>query len=441
MFYGWRVLAALCIVYFLSVGVVFWSFAVVLPAMILDLGWTRGAASVGHAILSVAFGGGAAISAVIVGRLGARNTIAIGGIASAAGSLAIFFTDNLLLFYAGIAVVGLGISLQSMVPGTQILTDWFVRRRAISMGLFLSMGGLGAFVAAPAVAYLIELSGDWRLAWLITLACALGGSVVALLFVRNHPADVGSFADGIDPGAVREADRAARSSGRQRVYRTGAEWRPVEAYRTFALWCIIAAAGLAGIGLAVNASQSVIHLLDQGLDPVIAGSAVGIVGLFSTFGRLLAGATGDRYDPRYLLAGGLAVELISIVMLNYTRTPTMVYAYATLFGIGNGATIVALPALIANYFGALNFAKIIGIVHLILTPFAATGSVIAGFFYDLTQSYQGVFLGYAVVAVIPVLLVLLIRPPRHASEMVPAAAVARTGAPADVVPADASPVE
>ena len=88
-------------------------------------------------------------------------------------------------------------------------------------------------------------------------------------------------------------------------------------------------------------------------------------------GRLLAGATGDRYDPRYLLAGGLAIELVGVVMLNYTETPSMVYAYATMFGVGNGATIVALPALVANYFGALHFAKIIGVVHLILTPFAA----------------------------------------------------------------------
>ena len=160
------------------------------------------------------------------------------------------------------------------------------------------------------------------------------------------------------------------------------------------------------------------------------------MGLFSTAGRLLAGATGDRYDPRYLLAVGLAVELIGIVMLNYTRTPAMVYAYAILFGVGNGATIVALPALVANYFGALNFAKIIGIVHLILTPFAATGSVIAGFFFDLTQSYQGVFLGYAVLAVIPVMLVLLMRPPRHASQTAPVAAMARAGIAADATPGD-----
>lgn len=424
MFYGWRVLAALCIIYFLSVGVVFWSFAVVLPAMILDLGWTRGAASVGHAILSIAFGGGAAFSAVIVAKVGARHTIAIGGVASAFGSLAIYVSDNLLLFYVGIGIIGLGIALQSMVPGTQILTNWFVRRRAISMGMFLSMGGVGAFVAAPAVAYVIEVSGDWRIAWLITFGCALGGSLVSLLFIRNHPAEVGSFADGIDPDANNGADQATMAGGHGRVYRTGAEWRAAEAYRTFALWCIIAAAGLAGIGLAVNASQSVIHLLDQGLDPVIAGAAVGIVGLFSTGGRLLAGATGDRYDPRYLLAGGLAVELIGVVMLNYTETPAMVYAYATMFGVGNGATIVALPALVANYFGALHFAKIIGIVHLILTPFAAMASVISGFVFDLTQSYQGVFLGYALLATVPVLLVLLMRPPRHSTEIAPVGALA-----------------
>ncbi|HBF98237.1 MAG TPA: hypothetical protein DDW95_06775, partial [Alphaproteobacteria bacterium] len=60
----------------------------------------------------------------------------------------------------------------------------------------------------------------------------------------------------------------------------------------------------------------------------------------------------------------------------------------------------------------------------------AMGAVIAGFLFDLTQSYQGVFLGYAIMAVVPVLLVLLMRPPRHASETAPAAALAET-APGD----------
>ncbi|MBV1906414.1 MAG: MFS transporter [Pseudomonadales bacterium] len=417
MFYGWRVLGALCAVYFLSVGVVFYSFAVVLPTMILDLGWTRGGASVGHAILALTFGVGALVAAMVLARVGARNTLAIGGLLSALGSIVIYFTDTLNQFYLGIAIVGLGISLQSMVPGTQLLTDWFSKRRAISMGLFLSMGGFGAFIAAPAIAYLIESTGDWRIAWLVTAACAGIGSVIVLLFVRDHPSDVGTFADGIDPSiAVEETGDAEKVKISSGVYQSTAQWTTGEAYRTVALWTIVLAAGLAGIGLALNASQSVIHLLDQGLNPVVAGSAVGIVGLFSTGGRLFAGATGDRFDPRFLLAGGLAIELLGIAILNYTDSARMVYVYSILFGIGNGATVVALPALVANYFGAYSYARTIGIVHLILTPFAATASVLAGYVFDYSQSYTGVFLGYAVISVIPVVLVLFMRPPRHPNE-------------------------
>ncbi|MBV1877297.1 MAG: MFS transporter [Pseudomonadales bacterium] len=426
MFYGWRVLAALCAIYFLSVGVVFYSFAVVLPTMIIDLSWSRGGASVGHAIFGIAFGIGSMLAAIVLSKIGARWTIVVGGILSAIGSIVIYFTSNLPQFYLGIAIVGVGISLQSVVPGTQLLANWFTRRRAISMGLFLSMGGLGAFLAAPGVAYIIETTGQWTSAWLITTASALIGSVVAAFFVRNHPADMGTFSDGVAPSSDSSdtsntisaitsdtAEGAQGLTAEAKVYQTKIDWNAKEAFSTFALWAIIFAFTMANIGLALNASQSVIHLLDQGLSPIVAGSAIGIVGLFSTGGRLFAGATGDRLDPRYLLAGGLFIELVGILLLNYTTTETLVYAYSILFGIGNGATIVALPALVANYYGATHFAQTIGIVHLLVTPFGAAASVTAGYLFDFTESYTGVFLGFSAAALIPVIIILMMKPPIH----------------------------
>lgn len=409
MFDGWKIAAALCAVYFLSVGVGFYGFAAVLPAMIIDLGWTRGNASVGYALLSVVIGLSAPLAAVSVRRIGARNTIIVGGVISAGGALLTYFTHSLMQYYIGVGVaIGIGLSFQTLVPGGQILTNWFLRRRSLAMGLFLAMSGLGAFLSAPGLAFLTDQTGNWRHAWLVMAACNLLASVIAWLYVKNHPREVGQHQDGVDQ-SVPEGGTVIRKS---RVYLTTSQWTARDAVATSSFWIIMFASILVTMGLAINTSQSVIYLqLDRGLDPIVAGSALGAVGLMNGLGRFSGGILGDYIDPRLIMAGGLAVELIGMVLLNYTDTAAMVYIFAIVFGFGYGHAYVTLPAIIANYFGPHDYAKILGRSHLIVVPFGAVASAAAGYAYDQWHSYTIIFLGFAAISVAPVVMLLWMRPP------------------------------
>lgn len=411
-FSGWKIAGALCAIYFLSVGVVFYGYAAILPPMIMDLGWSRGDASIGYAILSVVIGLSAPIAAACLKRIGARNTIIMGGALSATGTVVTYFTHSLLQYYIGVGVfIGMGLSFQSLVPGGQVLANWFARRRALTMGMFLATGGLGAFIAAPGIAYLTKTTGDWRAAWLVIGAAALLASLVSYLFVTNHPRDIGEHQDGIDSGAPAVAT-ATPPKRKSRVYQTSDEWTAANAVRTAAFWIIIVASIFGGMGLAINTSQSVIYLQqDRGIDPLIAGSALGTVGLLNAVGRLGSGWISDHFDPRYLLAGGLAIELIGVILLNYVDTVALVYIYASFLGLGFGLSYVALPTLIANYFGARDYAKLIGISHLIIVPMGAISSAGAGYAYDQLHSYSAIFLGFAALCIAPVVMALLMRPP------------------------------
>ena len=408
-FDGWKVAGALCSVYFLCVGVVFYGFAVVLPSMILDMGWSRGDASVGYALLSVMIGISAPLAAVFVKRIGARNTMIVGGVLSATGAVITYFTQSLLQYYIGVGVVlGVGMTLQSFVPSAQILTNWFARRRAMVMGLFLATGGLGAFVAAPGFAYLNALTGDWRSSWLVMAACALAGALITYFFVHNHPDDLGQHQDGVDK-SVQTTIAEKKSSA---VYQTAVEWTARDALSSSAFWTIMFASILITMGLAINTSQSVIYLQhDRGIDPIVAGSALGSFGLLNAIGRLIGGAIGDYIEPRLIMACGLALEMIGIVLLNYTDTAAMIYVYVTIFGFGYGLGYVSLPAIIANYYGPHDYAKILGYCHLIIVPMGAVASVAAGYAYDVLNSYTMIFFGFAAIATLPVGMMLMMRPP------------------------------
>ncbi len=418
MFYGWILLGALSSIYFFSVGTVFYGFSVIVPEMIKDLGWTRGEASLGFSILGFVLGMSGPLAAYCIGRFGARRTMVSGGLIGMLGTISCYYMTSLLQYYIEIGLIGLGLALLSVIPALQLLANWFARKRALAIGIFLSMGGMGAFFAAPAISLLVQATGNWRHAWLVMTFTVLVGVVMAALFVHDKPEDKGTFADGLDP-AVAAANPG--SVAPQRVHQSAASWEVKEAIRSLPYWLILSVGAALVFGHGVVNSQGVLHLRDLGITPTIAASAIGIIGMLGAGGRLFTGILGDRIDPRYLLASGLALELVAMVMLIYADTVFMVYAFAVIFGAGNGMGIVAGPALVANYFGNKNYANLMGIRGLIVTPISSMGPIVAGLTFDFTGSYTSVFLGFSAVALIPVLLVIWISPPvQQASVLAPA---------------------
>ncbi|MGK2958782.1 MAG: MFS transporter [Acidimicrobiales bacterium] len=408
MFYGWVMLAALSGIYFFAVGTVVYGFSVIIPEMITAMNWTRSEASLGYSILSLVMGMSGPVAAFCIHRFGARATMTAGGLVGVAGALGSYFMNSLLQYYIFIGIVALGLALLSIVPGLQVLANWFARKRALAIGIFMSMGGLGAFFAAPAISLLVQETQNWRNAWLVMAATMLIGAVIAAIFVRETPAEKGTFVDGLDP-AMASANAGA---GRQpQVHQSAISWEVKDALRTLPYWMIVSAVAAVVFGHGIVNSQGVLHLRDLGITPVTAASAIGIIGMLGAAGRLFTGILGDRIDPRYLLAFGLICELIAVILLIYADNVVTVYAFAVVFGAGNGMAIVAGPALLANYFGNANYASLIAIRGLVVTPVAALGPIVAGYTFDLSGSYTSVFVSFAVIGLIPVLILFIMRPP------------------------------
>ncbi|MSP42195.1 MAG: MFS transporter [Alphaproteobacteria bacterium] len=410
-FSGWKIEGALCSIYFLALGINYYGFVAILPAMIVDQGWSRGDATIGFSFVGAVAGLGSPFAAMCIRRIGARNTIIAGGVVNALGALITYSTHSLLQYYVGIGFfMALGITLQTLVPGSTVLTNWFLRRRALAMGLFLSMGGLGGFVASMAFGYFVKVTGDWRGVFLIMICTALLASLVAYLFVHNQPGDVGQFQDGVDASLPPETQglKPKKSNIETSVY----PWTMREAIRTRAYWVIVGAFTVALMGYYIGISQAPIYLeLDRGMDPLIAKSALAAVLLISTLGRFSGGLLGDHFQPRYLLTAGLVMVLIGMVLLNYSDAIWQVYAFAILLGFGYGLAYLSLPTLMANYFGGNDYARILGAVYFVSIPLGALAPVLAGYTFDLVHSYTAVFLGFAALAVIPAAMTLMARPP------------------------------
>ncbi|XP_048764663.1 monocarboxylate transporter 12-like [Ostrea edulis] len=112
------------------------------------------------------------ISSAIVTKLGCRKAQIIGGLITSAGILASAFVDSigLICFTFGF-VAGFGLSI-GYVNSLVIVAYYFEKKRSLATGLSVCGSGIGTFVFAPFLEFLIEEYG-WRGSFIILSAVTL----------------------------------------------------------------------------------------------------------------------------------------------------------------------------------------------------------------------------------------------------------------------------
>ena len=409
MFYGWKLLAGLSLIYFLAIGLTFSGVGVVLPSMVDEFGWSRAEMGAGFALIAVIYGLSGPMVAYVIGRIGNRWTIFFGGFVNAAGAMTTYYTASLWQFYLGAGVMmGIGMAMQTVIPGNQLIANWFHHKRSLALGIFLGAGGLGSLCAIPASVY-IEATGLWQHIWAAMAAGTLLASLIALMIVKERPSDVGQFVDGGSTDVLNDIPTSARKST---VFRSVQNWRALDALKTPSYWLIVMGGSAAVMGATIVTSQLVLHLTDVGIDPVLAGTALGLQGVIGAGGRLFTGIIGDRFDPRRLLALGLFGQLVGYYFLKEATDSLYVYLFVITFGLGYGMSAVSSATLVANFFGALNNARLMAVRGIVVTMVAGIGPVGAGYLADVYGGYSLAFSLYMGVAFTAVMAVILMPNPR-----------------------------
>ena len=129
-------------------------------------------------------------SGVLADTLGARITVTTGNLIAGIGSVLFGLADTFLEAAVGRALVGLGVSVV-FVGLMKSNTIWFSERDyGLISGLTLTLGNLGAILAAGPLAAVLNFY-SWR-----TVFVGLGGTavllaIVSLLLVRDRPEELG----------------------------------------------------------------------------------------------------------------------------------------------------------------------------------------------------------------------------------------------------------
>ena len=414
IFYGWYIVAVAAVAQFATAGMQIYAIGVFLKPMTEDLGWSRESFSGVQAVSTVVSGlAGLAIGGM-VDRRGPRILLIVGGVTAGAALCAISRVGEVWEFYL---LRGVGQTLGAAMMGNLVVNvtvaKWFVARRGMAISM-ASLGiSLGGVLLSP-ILTLVIAAYDWRAGWVLLGVMVWVLTIPCALVIRATPERHGLLPDGMTSEEARTyAQERHRASAATEV-----QWTRAEAIRTPAIWMVIAAYGLGGIGLGALFLHLIPFLTDQGFGTGTAAVLFGSQAWSSLLSKPVWGMLMDRFHARYLSAAGFTIVAASTALLipaaSTGSIPLMVLVLLA-YGFGTGGWIPLQETVWASYFGRLHLGAIRAVGMPFSIVFGAGGPWFAGIIYDRTLSYAAAFTTFALVQLIGVVLLLLAHPPRHPS--------------------------
>ena len=404
-FYGWYIVAAAGTSMFVRNSVGSLTLAVFVYPISLDLGWSRtligGAASLGG-ILSIAASPPVGWA---VDKFGARLVLTLGVIFLGVSTISLTWATVPVAFYITYAIGRVIFTGPIPIAASVVVARWFVRKRGRATGM-LSFCHTGGMILFPAVASLVIHIHNWQAAWFVLgiLVIVIALAPVALLIIQL-PEEVGRYPDGESPFRTTSPNSPDTSVA-------DPTWSLKAAIGTSSLWILALATGsVYFIQSGTNLHQGA-YFIDQGLSKGISNLAIVFSAIGAAVGSLAWGWASEKLPIRCVFGGVGLLMGVSIALFIFIETPLEAFIYASLFGAAVGGIIVIPPVAYAVYFGRQSLGAIRGITEPFLALGQAIGSVLSGVIFDITGTYKGAFVTYAILGVAVTFLLLLAKPPK-----------------------------
>ena len=340
-----------------------------------DYGWTRSQLTSVYSIYLLMHGFTSPLVGLVFDRVGPRWVYTAGLASMCAAFFLAAGLANLWQFYLFVGgMVGVGVSLTGMVPGSALIVRWYRERLSTAIGIAFSAAGVGTILFVPLTQQLVE-HYDWRFAYrLLGAALLVLVPVVAFLvpwqrFYAGHP----------------ERGHAAK-------LKPGEEgWTLPKAMRTRLYWGLCQVFFFTATAMFTVIVQLVAFFVDVGFSPFTAASAFGALGLMSAVSVMGSGFTTERFGYRQTITAtfaGTAAGMALLLALTYVAAPLLLALFVPVFGLCMGVRGPIVSSIATRHFAGPNVATIYGTIYATNAVGAAFGSLIGGVLHDLTGGYR-----------------------------------------------------
>ncbi|MDQ2186944.1 MFS transporter [Alcaligenaceae bacterium A4P071] len=425
--YGW-VVAAVAFLAMLSS-----SAALGLPGVLLrplgeSYGWNTEQISSALAVRFLLFGLMAPFSAIFMARYGLRNVMCVALTLVASGLiLATGMTALWQLFMLWGVMLGIGSGLTALVLAAVVANRWFDARRGLVIGMLTASSATGQLIFLPIGAWLVEHYG-WRMAIAPVFAFCLMVALLAALFVRSHPADVGLRPYGAKPDAEPSATSDAKPDAPAAATATvspPAATLPLgralltpftqlySVRKSSTFWVLFGTFFICGLSTNGLIQTHFISLCsDFGLSAIPAASVLAMMGAFDFVGTILSGWLSDRYDNRKLLFWYYGLRGLSLFWLPHSEFSIYgLSLFAMFYGLDWIATVPPTVKLAGQAFGRDRAPLIFGWIFAGHQLGAATAAYGAGTVRTLLLTYSPALYAAGTACLIAAVAVFIIRRP------------------------------
>ena len=355
------------------------SFGVFQIPIASQFGWPRAEFSLAIAIQNLAWGFGQPFFAALAERFGDRRAIALGVVTYALGLVlsAQAVTPEahqLLNVLIGFGIAGTGFGVILGIVGRAASPE----RRSMTLGIATAAGSAGQVIGPPLAEGLLTIM-PWSGVFVVFTVMIL--ATLALLPVIGAPVAA-------RPGAAPEegmatiVGRAVRDPNFALIflgffscgYQLGFITAHFPAFITEVCGPIDPSGVLAGLGITTTSALGAV--------------AIAVIGLANIGGTLAAGALGQRFSKKYLLAQiYLGRTVVAAAFILAPMTPASVLVFSVLMGALWLATVPLTSGLVAQIWGIRYMGTIYGMIFFSHQLGSFMGVWLGGRLYDITGTY------------------------------------------------------
>jgi sugar phosphate permease len=389
VFYGWWIAVVSGLVMVVATVPLFHAMSVWAVAVESQFGWSRLQLGAALAFTRVEGGIMGPVEGYLTDKFGTRRMVLIGLLICGCGWLLFSQVKNLWMFYVAYLIMAMGQGLGSWLPTMTVINHWFIKNRAMAMGVSNMISRAGALILVPGIAYLIDPEQS-RLGWSLT-AGIIGVTTLVLAFpisrlIRDKPSQYGLFPDGIEnkTSLIVGSSQALGNASMD----DSDDFTAMEAIKTPVFWFIAFGHGFTSMIILAMFSHLGLMIKDLGFSITTTGQIVSVYIFVALIFQLVGGYAGDHMPKNIALFIFSTIQAFSVLILLFAHSFGSLVLFGVLFGMGFGGRNPLTVAIRGDYFGRNSFGKILGISTVPMNVLLLISPLMAGWIKDETGSYD-----------------------------------------------------
>ena len=382
-FFGWRMVFTGLTLEFTVVGFLFYSFPVIWPYLISELGMTESQLGMVTAFYFIPV----AVLATIVGRAldkySVKNFMMAGAIIYALGLFSLSLINSywsLLTIY--LTILALGSIMMGNLAVAKLISNWFEKNAGKALGIAAVGISFSGVVLPLVVDPLLDLVG-WRNVYVIFASIVLFIILPLIFFiVIDDPKTVNQVKDGIEKDNAEEftpQEMTAKDLLSKKIF-----WIISLAF-AFQFLSMMGVLAFLPVHASKMGLEETWNLLGFPIKQYVFAYALSALG--GVLGKIIFGYLMDIMKAAYPSMMAMFFQAIGIFGITYFNEPSIFLLSAFIFGLGFGAATPLMTACYLRAFGAHNLGKARGISSPIVSPLQPIGILITSILIGFQDTY------------------------------------------------------